>query len=734
MTTAKKFFLITTLTAAMAMPLFAYDNVVTHPQMTIFATEHSALYKDKTIMFSLGLLPVDKQTFSYRSRAGDWTLFMPNVSYGVSGLIAEGSYDEDSSTRPLNHFFDPKFDRALTLPFLGVMGEKSWRWETEDEGPVSNQQEFSVADARTFLKKGLTFNEGAPVDADFQRGVAMGKLFLSLGHAVHHIQDMAQPQHVRNDSHLDNIFVGALSLGYFYNPSRYERYTSERGAALDGYVASGISVFPGSTDYTRARDFWFNSAKTGMADYTNKNFVSQGTNFTMRNGVPNTSPYTSPAPGVPFNFSIGQLYAESGLTVPQSVQVLCGAQGIDCTMTMYTTAISPRASTLSIFDQDLRFRGNTVLYTGDFSATTETDRLFALNRFNFDDAHKYLIGQAVGYSMGFLNHFFRGKLDITAPASGPFAVTDQSTGQGFKKVRLTVRNATEGEALPSGEVQAIAHFHRNNCYKPDLSGEFTDDDTGGLTPPCPNYRSDEAHVRVGTPDQSSFALAVGESKEMSFTFSDPIPLDATDLIIQVYYNGTVGTESSAFALGAVDVSEPTFVTIMNGTDVFELNGNAFYYYNDIINNIAQPPYSIIDFNHNGKYDQGVDLDVRGGNIQYDIKVNGTLVGSIPALGEGRFARIAALVSPFGLEVTLTAVGNGFNDIHSYQFPAKIAQYEPDTNTYRVGTVDLLRNQTLQFDSVTYYHYFPTTGAPLDDMPISKAASALSPVSIDMTPP
>src|SRR5439155_5870271 len=100
-------------------------------------------------------------------------------------------------------------------------------------------------------------------------------------------------------------------------------------------------------------------------------------------------------------------------------------------------------------------------------------------------------------------------------------------------------------------------------------------------------------------------------------------------------------------------------------------------------------------------------------ISYEIKVNGDLVGNVPTLGEGRFARIAALVNPAGFEVTLTARGNGFNTIDAYEFPSKTAQYDPDRNAYIVSTVDLLRDQTLQYDSVTYYHYYPTFGASLD---------------------
>ena len=67
-----------------------------------------------------------------------------------------------------------------------------------------------------------------------------------------------------------------------------------------------------------------------------------------------------------------------------------------------------------------------------------------------------LIGRAVAYSAGLINHFFRGKLDVFAPASGPYAVVDHSAGQGFTTIRATIRNATPGEALPAGTIRAIA--------------------------------------------------------------------------------------------------------------------------------------------------------------------------------------------------------------------------------------------------------------------------------------
>ncbi len=726
MTTAKRFFLTAAFAATLALPARGYNDVVTHPQLTIIAAEKSALYTDGTIMFSLGLLPADQQYFLYGARGG--RLRYGTAVYPLSAFIGEGAFDEDIGDRARNHFFDPYHDSPLIFGGLAI-GYRSWEWMLEEQATLSGQNR-SLSDARGYLRRAMTFNEGSPAVSDEARGIAIAEMFLSLGHAAHHMQDMAQPQHVRNDLHWDEYpyFFNPL-----YNPSRYEAYTAERGPFVEVLAEMATPNYPGPAEFKTARDFWFNTSNTGIAQLTNTQFVSKDTNFTISKGQVNVGTYPLPVPGAATNYTVQALFTASGVPVPSDIQTLCGSPAINCTMTMYSTAVSPKASTLSIFDQDLRKNGKTLTFKPDsFFPTYETERLFALNRFNFDDAHDVLIGRAVAYSAGILNHFFRGKFEVMAPATGPWAVVDHSAGKGFTKIRARVKNIT-GEELRSGWLRAIAKFHRNECYTADLSGEFTLDSAGQLvSPPCPaeaSYRSDEAHLRLTAEEVMGFA--VGETKEMTFTFTDPIPLDATDLILQVFYRGMVGEEVDSFALGAADLSEPTYIAIMNATDVFELNGSAFYDYDDIINNITQSPYSIVDLNHDGKYLAPPDVDVRGGDIRYEVSLNGQKVADIPALPEGRFARLAALVSPFGFQLTLTAFGNGFGSIDSYEFGAKTFQYAPEFNALLISPVDKLRNQTLQFDSVSYYHYYPTTGTPLSKMPPSGATDATVLIPLQM---
>jgi hypothetical protein len=63
---------------------------------------------------------------------------------------------------------------------------------------------------------------------------------------------------------------------------------------------------------------------------------------------------------------------------------------------------------------------------------------------------------------------------------------------------------------------------------------------------------------------------------MSFTFDGFIPMDATDLYLQVVYGGILGDESDGIAVGTADLAEPTYLTVMNATDVFYLQ-DTFYY-------------------------------------------------------------------------------------------------------------------------------------------------------------
>ncbi|MGH8589116.1 MAG: hypothetical protein ACREXX_07190, partial [Gammaproteobacteria bacterium] len=253
-----------------ATTVWPYDQPVTHPALSSRAARISALY-DGLLMARLGRPPTSVSSFRYRGRNGDRTT-QGTTTYNLAQLIGEGAFDEDEGVRALNHFYDPLLDRPLTPSPLP--SRRSWQWMLETNGPISGQDR-SLSDAKDYFYQALTFNEGSPRASDTERGKNWGLLFLSLGGAVHHMQDMAQPQHVRNDQHCDTWYCLTLN-----NPSLYETYTAQKAGRVDAIAAFASPMYPGPTEFTQLRHFWFNYSETypGIAEFTNRHFVSQGTN------------------------------------------------------------------------------------------------------------------------------------------------------------------------------------------------------------------------------------------------------------------------------------------------------------------------------------------------------------------------------------------------------------------------------------------------------------------------
>jgi hypothetical protein len=221
-----------------------------------------------------------------------------------------------------------------------------------------------------------------------------------------------------------------------------------------------------------------------------------------------------------------------------------------------------------------------------------------------------------------INYFFRGRLAVTAPPNLVVGVLNQGAQHtmnaqgypcvgtatndgcpifGFQSIRVSVQNTmppiseSGGASVPqamsatnAGPISlvnppylvSVARYHRNTCYTPTLSGERVQAYGGAITEPtCTGGQT------VRTPYQEisvskSFAATAAQlaptapAFEAHFDFSsDPIPVNATDLFVQVIYRGpmgdaTLGQELDAIAIGTLDVREPTFAAFWNNTDYF----------------------------------------------------------------------------------------------------------------------------------------------------------------------
>lgn len=279
---------------SVSMSAFAYE-VTTHEDLSEQAVLRSKL---KDVLPSIGLKTTND----------------PLTDIDTTRTIAEwiiiGANHEDDTisanfARYRNHFFDPQHGVA-GYSFGALSGEPSLDWALEDTKTFITQS-YSFKKARQYFYDALTLRNKDT------REQWMARTFYTLGHVIHHPQDMAQPQHVRNDDHCD-VWPCRLVPG-LYNPSRYEEYTLGKGGNLpftDAHYNAGIPVrFP------TPRHFW-TAAGQGLADFTNRNFVSAGTNYQLFNGnpVPGAA-YFEPIPsGFGPLVPIEQLFNEIGETTP----------------------------------------------------------------------------------------------------------------------------------------------------------------------------------------------------------------------------------------------------------------------------------------------------------------------------------------------------------------------------------------------------------------------------------
>ena len=545
---------------------------------SMFAITSAYTYEIETHIDMSENAAIQSSLNSYLPTIGLKTLNDPlvdiNTSKKIVDWIKSGADHEDDLLSPnfarfRNHFFDPLTGLGLNTV---ITGEPSPDWGLEDTRTFITQS-YSFKDARQSLYDALT------LPSKDNREMWMARTFYTLGHVIHLIQDMAQPQHVRNDIH--------PSIGS--RKSLYEEYTNEHRGTLP-YTNTDYDAST-QVKFGKARDFWTttinNNNGQGMAEFTNRNFVSAGTNF-------NSGKYTSPA----INPILTQL--------PKKVKDLCLEPGVVCTPVMnafpeatitfygndvvdqYNPASNKpnlRASSESVFDQFLEEAGRA--------------KAFTLNSFNFDAAHEFLIPRAVSYSAGLINYFFRGKMTISLPDEGVYGLVDHSVFantnpisnfNGFNKIKLKLSNTSpNAEAMSGGKLLAVLKFRRNSCYKDDLSGQ----------PPFVSWsacRTAEEEVVVSnTMDNVVLSSA---PQPFEFNFAKALPINATDVYLQLVYRGNLGQEIDAVVVATQDISEPTFFSYMNASDYIRLGTKVYTPSEintdpDLINQVR--PTSCVDF-------------------------------------------------------------------------------------------------------------------------------------------
>ena len=400
---------------------YSYEQP-THVFLTESAFNASVLANDSSLLVDLGL---DDSSAQFPDPVTGNILSIKQLLMNGANF-EDGRNLQESIVRTSNHFYDPIYDRPLTPCPLGLIVNcnKSPDWALENSHDISSDpsvQIYSYKDANEYYYKAQTESKKS------DRDIYWGKTFQTLGHIIHHVQDMAQPEHVRNDQHITGI-----------DTSYYEAYTDKRRNFAESgqdpefldLVQSGIYPIP---DFPTAREFWTTrdsnppGTRKGIADFTNANFVSKDTNFKIDNGLPAIgSEYDAPVPGPVTTKPLASVLS-NGDEVCQKLKdngpydmppdATCDidfiASNVIDNLNPTKNRINEYASSISIFDAYLEaYNINSVSVNIDDTQLVDIDKIPTLNRINYNETQKDVIPRAVSYSAGLINHFFKGRIDF----------------------------------------------------------------------------------------------------------------------------------------------------------------------------------------------------------------------------------------------------------------------------------------------------------------------------------
>ncbi len=222
-------------------------------------------------------------------------------SYTADYLMVSGSEAEDHPTeRSQHHFHDPVSNSGLDNNYYGagvIADFLALFYPSAEQGNVGRLfcsivslcepgfnldgtsaidrvsgntsgaypvNYFAWPDTRRYFYNALT----AKTKEEREHNFAMS--FFSLGHSIHLLEDMAVPAHTRNDFLYDHIWHGIIHGSYL------------EGFAEEGRRAGDVSLIRDKITFRRVSDFWDNDGSEeikGLAEYTNDNFLSEGTVF-----------------------------------------------------------------------------------------------------------------------------------------------------------------------------------------------------------------------------------------------------------------------------------------------------------------------------------------------------------------------------------------------------------------------------------------------------------------------
>jgi hypothetical protein len=299
------------------------------------------------------------------------------------------------------------------------LGKSSLLWSQQPNQstfPGAGDGSWSWFNARKQYLDALTKQTKSDRDRSF------ADLFRSLGQGTHLLQDASVPAHVRNDHHLNREvtipLIGSFVLG---DSDGYEKWSARNitpanpGGVTLAPIAPSNSMFTPTNDnqapvpvarlldtdrYNGQNPSILSDPDVGITEYTNGNFLSKDTIFKDFT-YPNVSQLL---PNPIIDATGGKYYSRtlsSSETVPRFVR-----EGLLGSVIRFSTGTHPPSAGWILDDKV------------------------------HQDYSNVLLRRAVGYSASYLDHFFRGKLniDLFSDSNDPSILQLKGTNESIDKI------------------------------------------------------------------------------------------------------------------------------------------------------------------------------------------------------------------------------------------------------------------------------------------------------------
>jgi len=491
--------------------------------------------------------------------------------------LNEGNGDPDPypdpPERPINHFYDPVNDSGLSLLSLNTEKNPDWAIGVDDAfattlaKDTTRRNHFTVFDAIESMYRALTGHESTNGTAnigpdgyvgphDVLRSAYWATTFRSLGDIVHLVEDVAQPQHTRNDPHSGDcldVFNGIFGHESFFESYLEARVTNQSNAIdkvaetdieVTNYPELVISDYP-KPIFNRYSDYWSTREGQngrGMADYSNREFFSAGRNLSDRD-----------------NFGLGPYYYDEPSNDPGTYNTIYSWSDAGGYHTYLADAVEDKlnqSETVTNITTKQSLLGDAISYWGGVA-----DYSYSLDQNIYDIQADLLLPRAVAYSAGLIDYFFRGRFEIVSKQDDASQMTVK-----IKNISR-IGDAPDGLRLDAGTDSRFEVFYD----KPDgtraripLTSAVVADAAGN---------DDPGAVTINASGQA--VLNAGEIVEPdgTITISFDLPTDmGTDLIQGLWspftfvYKGQVGEEEGIAAIVFSRTSMLAFYEDCNNED------------------------------------------------------------------------------------------------------------------------------------------------------------------------